>query len=114
MIAEGGNGSTTVEGDEILKKKNVLIIPDILCNAGGVTCSYLEWIKNIEHKRPGRLTNKWEEKAKKMLLDAIQDKLTDAGVKIDLSDIDESATKGASDLDLVYTGIENIMTIAMD
>ena len=49
-----------------------------------------------------------------MLLDAIQDKLTDAGVKIDLSDIDESATKGASDLDLVYTGIENIMTIAMD
>jgi glutamate dehydrogenase (NAD(P)+) len=47
------------------------VIPDILCNAGGVTCSYLEWIKNIEHKRPGRLTSKWEEKGKKMMIKAI-------------------------------------------
>ena len=75
MIAEGGNGSTTCEAGDILNQKNVLIIPDILCNAGGVTCSYLEWIKNIEHKRPGRLTNKWEEKSKKMLLNVIKTQL---------------------------------------
>lgn len=56
LIAEGGNGSTTVEGDDILNQKGILVIPDILCNAGGVTCSYLEWIKNLEHKRPGRLS----------------------------------------------------------
>ena len=55
MIAEGGNGSTTVEADDIFVENNKLVIPDILCNAGGVSCSYLEWIKNLEHKRPGRL-----------------------------------------------------------
>jgi len=62
-----------VEADHILNDRGILVIPDILCNAGGVTCSYLEWIKNIEHKRPGRLTTKWEEKGKKMLLVAIED-----------------------------------------
>lgn len=114
LIAEGGNGSTTVEADTILQNKNILIIPDILCNAGGVTCSYLEWVKNIEHKRPGRLTLKWEEKTKKVLLDAIQDEMKKVGVDVDFSKLSKDVTKGASDLDLVYTGIENIMSIAMD
>jgi glutamate dehydrogenase (NAD(P)+) len=114
LIAEGGNGTTTVEADNILKNLNVLIIPDILCNAGGVTCSYLEWVKNIEHKRPGRLTMKWEQKTKKVLLDAIQDELGKVGVKVDFSGLDKEVTKGASDLDLVYTGIDNIMTIALE
>lgn len=114
LIAEGGNGSTTFQADQILRDKNVLIIPDILCNAGGVTCSYLEWIKNIEFKRPGRLTEKWEEKAKRMLLGAIKEELLKTGVDLDISKIDDEAVKGASDLDLVYSGIENIMTIALN
>ncbi len=113
LIAEGSNGSTTVDADKILQDRNVLIIPDILCNAGGVTCSYLEWVKNIEHKRPGRLTNKWEEKTKKVMLKAIEKELNEAGIDIDLSNLDPSVTKGASDLDLVYTGINNIMSIAL-
>lgn len=113
LIAEGGNGSTTVEADDILNEKGILVIPDILCNAGGVTCSYLEWIKNLEHKRPGRLSQKWEEKGKKLLLEAIEQQLKAAGVDIDLSDLGEDVTKGASDLDLVYSGIENIMSIAL-
>lgn len=113
LIAEGGNGSTTVEADTILQNNNILIIPDILCNAGGVTCSYLEWVKNIEHKRPGRLTLKWEEKTKKVLLDAIEDEMKKVGVDVDFSNLSSEVTKGASDLDLVYTGIENIMSIAM-
>jgi len=49
----------------------------------------LEWIKNIEHKRPGRLTTKWEEKGKKMLLDAIEKELRKAGVDVDLTKVDE-------------------------
>ncbi len=46
ILAEGANGPTTVEADRILDKKHVFIIPDILCNAGGVTVSYLEWVQN--------------------------------------------------------------------
>ena len=114
IIAEGGNGATTVDADNIINKNNILVIPDILCNAGGVTCSYLEWIKNIEHKRPGRLTNKWEEKGKKLLLSAIEEKLRETGVDIDLKDVEFDAVKGASDLDLVYSGIDNIMTMALE
>lgn len=113
MIAEGGNGVTTFQADKILQAKNILIIPDILANAGGVTCSYFEWLKNIEHKQPGRLTTKWEEKSKKGLLRAIEAELVKVGINVPLSNLSKEITKGGSDLDLVYTGLENIMSIAL-
>ncbi|MDM7916204.1 MAG: Glu/Leu/Phe/Val dehydrogenase [Candidatus Eisenbacteria bacterium] len=46
LIAEGANGPLTTEADDILERKGVFVIPDILCNAGGVTVSYLEWVQN--------------------------------------------------------------------
>jgi len=113
LIAEGGNGVTTVSGDAILQSKNILVIPDILANAGGVTCSYFEWLKNIEHKQPGRLTTKWEEKSKKVLLKAIETELNKVGIKVPLTSLSKDITKGGSDLDLVYTGLDNIMSIAL-
>lgn len=58
LIVEAANGSTTVIADEILAKKGVLVVPDILANAAGVTCSYFEWLKNLDHRRPGRMTKK--------------------------------------------------------
>lgn len=114
LIAEGGNGTTTFEADRILHDNNVLIIPDILCNAGGVTCSYFEWLKNIEHKQPGRLTYNWERKAKQILLEAIELQLKNAGVDVNLSKLDKEVTRGGSDLELVYTGLESILSIALD
>jgi glutamate dehydrogenase (NAD(P)+) len=114
LIAEGGNGTTTFEADRILQDKGVIIIPDILCNAGGVTCSYFEWLKNIEHKQPGRLTYNWERKSKQILLEAIEEQLKSNGVNVNLSKLDKEVTRGGSDLELVYTGLESILTIALD
>ena len=59
LIVEAANGPTTLEGEEILTKRGIQFLPDILCNAGGVTVSYFEWLKNLDHVRPGRMQRKW-------------------------------------------------------
>lgn len=72
LIVEAANGPTTMEGERILLNKGVHFLPDILCNAGGVTVSYFEWLKNLDHVRPGRMQRKWEEKTKSNLIDVVQ------------------------------------------
>ena len=113
VIVEAGNGTTTFEADEILQKNHILVVPDILANAGGVTCSYFEWLKNIEHKQPGRLSEKWEEKSKIIMLKAVQDELAKVGIVVDLESIDHQALRGGNDYELVITGLDNIMSLAL-
>jgi len=61
VILEGANGPTTFRAEEKLEKKGIIVVPDMLANGGGVTCSYFEWLKNLEHIAPGRKTKKYKE-----------------------------------------------------
>ena len=108
IIAEGANGPTTFEADQILKEKKVLIVPDLYLNAGGVTVSYFEWLKNLSHVRFGRMGKRFDEMASTRLLGAIE-KTT--GTKI--SDEEKKLlAKGADEEDLVNSGLEETMLSA--
>ena len=61
VIVEGANGPTTFRAETILSAKGVIVVPDMLANGGGVTCSYFEWLKNLNHVSPGRMTKKYQE-----------------------------------------------------
>ena len=59
VIVEGANGPTTYKGEEMLTKRGITVVPDMLANSGGVTVSYFEWLKNLDHIAPGRMTKKY-------------------------------------------------------
>lgn len=83
-------------------------LPDVLCNAGGVTVSYFEWLKNLDHVRPGRMTRKWEEKTKHNLLTVIS-----KATGVEENNFDTSMLlEGATERDIVYAGLEEVMSSA--
>jgi glutamate dehydrogenase (NAD(P)+) len=108
ILAEGANGPVTTLAEEILLKKKVMIIPDIYLNAGGVTVSYFEWLKNLSHVRFGRMEKRREEKSVSELLDVFE-KL--AGKEIPTS-IRKRLTFGPNEIDLVNSGLEETMSEA--
>lgn len=108
MILEGANGPTTAEADEIFRAKATLIVPDIYANAGGVTVSYFEWLKNLSHVRFGRLERRHQAAAGHRLLRGIE--LATGKV---FSDTDRASLVQAPDeLSIVNSGLEETMTAA--
>ncbi len=108
IIAEGANGPVTKDAEEILINKGVMIIPDLYLNAGGVTVSYFEWLKNLSHVRFGRMEKRFQEMSTTQLIGAVE--------KIAGKSLDATARKvlthGADEIDLVRSGLEETMIFA--
>ncbi len=99
---EGANGPTTPEAEEIFQEKGMLVIPDVYANAGGVTVSYFEWLKNLSHVRFGRMGKRYEEAAYRRMLKAVELSPGHRFTEHELGLI----TRGANELDIVNSGLE--------
>ena len=108
IILEGANGPTTPEAEAIFRERGVMVIPDIYANAGGVTVSYFEWLKNLSHVRFGRMEKRLEERGQASTLRAIETltgrTLTDADKRL--------LTHGTEEQDIVNSGLEETMVVA--
>ncbi len=108
ILLEGANGPTTPEAEEIFQEKGILVIPDVYANAGGVTVSYFEWLKNLSHVRFGRMEKRYEEAAYRRMLKAVELSTDHRFTEAELGLI----TRGANELDIVNSGLEETMTAA--
>jgi glutamate dehydrogenase (NAD(P)+) len=105
IIHEGANGPTTPEAEAIFRQKGTLVVPDIYANAGGVTVSYFEWLKNLSHVRFGRMENRYQEAVQLRTLAAIE-----SATGHSFTDAERSAfVQGADELTLVNSGLEETM-----
>jgi len=113
LIVEAANGPITAGGDDILRRKGTVIIPDMYANAGGVTVSYFEWVKNLSHIRFGRMQRRQEESRHELIvreLERLDHMLGDAW---NISpDFKRKYLRGADELELVRSGLDDTMRIA--
>ncbi|MDG1141643.1 MAG: Glu/Leu/Phe/Val dehydrogenase, partial [Hellea sp.] len=108
MIIEAANGPVTAMADSILRDNGVFIIPDLYANAGGVTVSYFEWVKNIGHIRFGRLQRRNEESKNRSLIDALANQ---NGLEFN-ERFKSEYIEGADEIDLVRAGLDDTMRTA--
>jgi len=108
LIVEAANGPITAGADEVLRRKGTVIIPDMYANAGGVTVSYFEWVKNLSHIRFGRMQRRAEEAKQQMLIDELE-----AMTGSNFSDAFKSRyLQGSDELTLVRSGLDDTMRTA--
>jgi len=104
LIAEAANGPVTFKAETILNEMGVVIIPDVYLNAGGVTVSYFEWIKNLSHIRFGRMGKRYEENKNNLFIKAIEQ----SGKKLSEKLVSQIG-QGPVELDLVRSGLDDTM-----
>jgi glutamate dehydrogenase (NAD(P)+) len=113
LIIEAANGPVTAGADEILRHKGTVIIPDLYANAGGVTVSYFEWVKNLSHIRFGRMQRRQEEARHQLIVDELERLSADSGVGWTLSpNFKQKYLRGAGELELVRSGLDDTMRAA--
>jgi glutamate dehydrogenase (NAD(P)+) len=113
LIIEAANGPVTAGADEVLRLKGTVIIPDMYANAGGVTVSYFEWVKNLSHIRFGRMQRRAEEARTRMLIDELERLSADKGLGWTLSPgFKHRYLTGSDELELVRSGLDDTMRIA--
>lgn len=105
IIAEAANGPVTSGAEEVLLKNGVIIVPDMFLNAGGVTVSYFEWLKNLSHMRFGRMEKRFDSQQYTNLVNMVQ-KMT--GKSVSKKEF-AMVTHGADEIDLVRSGLEETM-----
>lgn len=114
IIGEAANGPVTAEADAILEERNVLIIPDVYLNAGGVTVSYFEWLRNLSHVRHGRMSRRFEERNAARILEAVDELTSENFDESLMDDLIKRVGFGASEADLVNSGLEDTMAFAYE
>ncbi len=113
LIIEAANGPITAGADEILNDRGTIIIPDMYANAGGVTVSYFEWVKNLSHIRFGRMQRRQEEARHHLVVNELERLDRYLGDAWNLSpDFKEKYLRGADELELVRSGLDDTMRTA--
>lgn len=105
IIGEGANGPVTADAEDILQSKGVMVIPDIYINAGGVTVSYFEWLKNLSRVRFGRIEKRFEQGVFDRILQLIEE---ETGRTLSVEER-RTIARGADEVDLVHSGLEETM-----
>ncbi|AHM04165.1 NAD-specific glutamate dehydrogenase, NADP-specific glutamate dehydrogenase [Roseibacterium elongatum DSM 19469] len=113
LIIEAANGPITAGADEVLRHKGAVIIPDLYANAGGVTVSYFEWVKNLSHIRFGRMQRRQEEARHQLIVDELQRLDEHLGGAWSMTpDFKQKYLRGADELELVRSGLDDTMRAA--
>lgn len=108
LVVEAANGPVTFAADQILRDRGIIVLPDAYVNAGGVTVSYFEWIKNLSHIRFGRMQRRLDEWRGQKIIEALE-LMTGQQVPEHLK---HSITTGADELTLVRSGLDDTMRLA--
>ncbi|KIC47972.1 Glu/Leu/Phe/Val dehydrogenase [Tateyamaria sp. ANG-S1] len=113
LIIEAANGPVTAGADAILREKGTVIIPDMYANAGGVTVSYFEWVKNLSHIRFGRMQRRQEEARHQLVVDELERLSRHLGDAWTITpDFKDKYLRGADELELVRSGLDDTMRAA--